>query len=119
MTDSSVLVNGRSFPTIAREAAAKYLDAGVLPIPLKSRTKIPALNDWPNLRPTHADLNQLFPAGVACNIGLILGAPSRGLLDADLDCRQSILAAQRLLLETGWVSGHRPSAPCSHGFYLC
>jgi hypothetical protein len=107
---------GRHFPTNVREAAALYLAKGILPIPLKPKTKIPALSDWPNLRLTIADLDRFFPADV--NLGVILGKPSGGLLDADLDCIWAIRAASRLLIPTGWISGHRPTAPCSHGFYL-
>jgi DNA polymerase-1 len=75
------------------------------------------LEDWPNLRPTPADLDRLFPKDRELNVGLLLGSPSQGLLDIDLDCAEAIAVAPLLLPATGWVSG-RAGRPRSHWWYL-
>jgi hypothetical protein len=105
-------------PTIldARGAAAVYLGLGAAPIPVHFRRKKPALSAWQRLRPTPADLDRLFPAGKKLNVGLLLGAPSAGLIDVDLDAPQAVAAGAELLPATGWVSG-RLSKPRSHWWY--
>ncbi len=109
--------NGTVLPT-RRAAAAVFLQAGRLPIPLPPRSKVPALKGWPDLRPTAADLDALFPDGMDGNLGLLLGAPSRGLLDVDLDSAEALAAADTLLPATGWVSG-RDGSPRSHRWFEC
>jgi hypothetical protein len=115
MTTATEQCNG-TFPAQARPAASYYLSRGVLPIPVGFRSKIPTAEAWEQLRPAEADLDTLFPSGTRLNIGLLLGEPSHGLIDADLDCPQSIAAAPFFLPLTGWVSG-RQSAPRSHYWY--
>src|SRR5207248_165410 len=99
-----------------RHAAQHYLRLGFTPVPLRAKTKAPRLNGWPQLQADGYDLDQLFPANTALNIGLLLGEPSRGLVDVDLDAVEAIRAAGHLLPETGWVSG-RASKPRSHYWY--
>ena len=101
----------------ARDAAARYLGQGWAPIPLPPRSKDPGRKDWQDLRPTAADLDALFPAGVERNVGLLLGEPSGGLVDVDLDCPEAVAAAPFLLPRTGRVSG-RAGNPKSHYWYL-
>jgi hypothetical protein len=108
--------NGTTFPQDVREAAACYLNLGRLPVPVPHRGKECFEPDWPNLRPTARDLDRLFPPGRPLNLGLLLGEPSSGLLDADLDCIEAIRAAPALLPSTGWLSGHQ-SKPRSHYWY--
>jgi DNA polymerase I-like protein with 3'-5' exonuclease and polymerase domains len=105
-----------TFPADARPAASYYLSRGVLPIPVGFRTKKPTEKAWERLRPVEADLDTLFPAGTRLNIGLLLGEPSRGLVDVDLDCPQALAAAPLLLPPTHWVSG-RKTSPRSHHWY--
>jgi len=88
----------------------------MVPIPVPWRSKVPHVKDWQHLRPTLADLDALFPPGVTLNVGLILGAPSGGLIDVDLDAPEAVAAAPLLLPATGWVSG-RPNKPASHWWY--
>jgi hypothetical protein len=106
-----------------RSSAAEYLGFGVLPIPVQYRGKKPwdhTTNklrfEWEKLRPTAADLDRLFPPRTPSNIGLLLGEPSKGLIDIDLDTPQAVAAAGVLLPPTGWVSG-RAGSPRSHYFY--
>jgi DNA polymerase-1 len=109
---STTTANGA--PRTVPEAARWCLGRGYAPIPLPPRSKQPTLADWPNLRVPEADVDRLFaPDG---NIGVLLGVPSRGLVDVDLDCPEAIRAAPVLLPPTGMLSGRR-SAPRAHWWY--
>ena len=99
-----------------RTAAAEYMSHGMVPIPLSPRSKRPLAANWQKLRPSTADLDRLFPLETEYNIGLLLGEPSDGLVDVDLDAPQAITAARFLLPWTGWVSG-RASKPESHHWF--
>ena len=52
-------------PGDTRRAAAFYLDLGLglapIPVPRRGRRKAPALGGWQALRPSHEDLDRLFP----------------------------------------------------------
>ena len=113
---TTAAANGR-FPTDCRQAATLYLERGVLPIPLHARDKKPIGEDWPERRPTAADLDALFPPPQTRNVGLLLGKPS-GLIDVDLDCAEATASAPFFLPPTGWISGRR-SSPRSHHWYRC
>ncbi|MCA9309574.1 MAG: bifunctional DNA primase/polymerase, partial [Phycisphaerales bacterium] len=52
------------------------------------------------------------------NIGLLLGTPSGGLVDIDLDCVEAVELAPQFLPPTVTVTG-RPSRPRSHWWYVC
>lgn len=102
----------------ARAAAANYLGMGFIPVPIPrvGRCKAPILEGWQDLRPSPDDLEDLFPPGQALNVGLLLGAPSGGLVDIDLDAGEAVAAGPLLLPPTGWVSGHK-NKPKSHWWY--
>jgi DNA polymerase I-like protein with 3'-5' exonuclease and polymerase domains len=101
-------------PRTAPEAARYHLARGELSVPVPPRTKKCVEPDWSSLRITEGNIDHLFqPNG---NIGLLLGEPSGGLVDIDLDCPEAIAAAPHLLPETDRVSG-RESAPQSHYWY--
>jgi len=51
------------------------------------------------------------------NIALILGSPSGGLIEVDLDCQEARQVASVFLPPTPMVSG-RASNPCSHLWYI-
>jgi Bifunctional DNA primase/polymerase, N-terminal/Protein of unknown function (DUF3987) len=87
-------------PLDVRQAAGYYLDRGWLPIPVPFKGKDPHFADWQLLRPTREDLDRLFPEGEPRNLGLLLGEPSRGLVDTDLDTPEAIAAAKYLLPPT-------------------
>lgn len=102
-----------SFPAVATDAAAAYLARGFAPIPLVAGSKRPAVADWPNYRAA-AETLVVFTEQ---NVGLLLGEPSGGLVDVDLDCAEAVRAADLLLPATGLVFG-RASAPRSHRLYV-
>lgn len=94
--------------------AAAYLRRDFAPVPLKPRSKTPAGGEgWQNARYSADDLT----AFENCGVGLLLGGPSGGLVDVDIDCPEA-LAAATLLPHTDMVSG-RHSAPKSHHWYRC
>jgi hypothetical protein len=104
-------------PDDVRAAAHYYRQRDFLPIPCGFKTKKPVLDAWEELRPSVEDLDDLFPAGVRRNVGLLLGKPSAGLVDADLDRMEAVIAAEQLMPKTGWVSG-RSGKPKSHYWYV-
>ncbi len=103
------------FPTAAPEAAELYLARGFMPIPLDGpRTKKVTRDGWPDERYAAAEA----AAFAGRNVGLLLGAPSNGLVDVDLDCPEAIRAAAVLLPRTDLASG-RAGAIRSHWWYAC
>lgn len=98
------------------KAAGDYLARGWIPIPIPPGKKGPVRKGWERLRPTPGDLPGLF-AG-AGNLGLLLGEPSGGLVDVDLDSAEARALADTFLPATGLEHG-RASAPRSHRWYLC
>lgn len=83
-------------------------------IPVPHGQKRPVLRKWQHLRLTADDLRNTF--GGQSNVGVLLGDPSGGLTDIDLDCRESVRLASRFLPPTELRSG-RSSSPCSHWFF--
>src|SRR5437660_6995740 len=79
--------------------AHDYLDRGFVPVPVEFRSKACKIRDWPNLRLGHAELEEAFRA--PCNVGIVLGEASGGLVDIDLDCAEAIALAARMLPPTG------------------
>jgi hypothetical protein len=97
-------------------AAATYLDCGWQPVPVRFRTKQPMVPNWPSFRPDRDALGQHF-GGELVNVGVLLGEPSGGLVDVDLDCPEALDLAPRLLPPTTSVFG-RPGRPASHRLYF-
>src|SRR2546422_6374111 len=98
------------------DAAREYLSRGWQPIPVPHRSKKPALKGWPDLRLTAADLARHFN-GQPSNLGILLGEPSGGLVDADLDCAEALHLAPAFLPPTGSCFG-RTSKRRSHWLYV-
>jgi hypothetical protein len=94
--------------------AEQYLARGWSPIPLEPGQKRPALPGWQHLRLAKADLAGHFSGGQ--NVGLLLGDPSGGLVDVDLDSPRARELAPEFLPPTGLMSG-RKSSPRSHWWY--
>src|SRR6266699_2493734 len=94
--------------------AHEYLDRGFVPIPVEFKSKACTLKDWPNFRCNHDELKALFRP--PCNIGVVLGQRSGGLVDIDLDCEEAIALAPHMLPPTGMIFG-RQSRPSSHWIY--
>jgi hypothetical protein len=100
--------------TDTRQAAREYLGLGWCPIPVPARLKNPGRENWQKERYTAADVGHAFdPAG---SIGLLLGDPSGGLIDVDLDCAPAIAAAPYFLPSTSMVHG-RASKRTSHYWF--
>jgi hypothetical protein len=98
-----------------RVIAAAYLDRGWAPIPVPLGAKNPGRSGWQHLRITQDTLAHHFSDHPG-NIGILLGTPSGGLVDIDLDCPEAIVLAPHLLPPTPARFG-RPSAPGSHWLY--
>ncbi len=98
------------------DAARAYTMRGFRCLPIPLREKGPRDKGWPDLRLKLEDLSEHF--GGAGNIGLLLGEPSGGLTDVDLDCPEAIELAPQYLPPTLAITG-RASAPNSHWWYLC
>jgi hypothetical protein len=96
------------------ERAHGYIRLGYSPVPIPARTKAPTIRDWPGLRITEAEVANYFSGD--SNIGIILGEASGGLVDLDLDCREAIELAAKVLPATAAVFG-RASKPRSHHEY--
>jgi hypothetical protein len=98
------------------EAASGYIARGWAPIPIPSGRKRPTLSGWPALRVSQATLSQYFN-GHSQNVGILLGAPSGGLVDVDLDAPEALQLSDEFLPPTASVFG-RPSKPLSHRLYV-
>jgi len=87
----------------------------VVPIPLLK--KAPTIKGWQNLRLELDDLAQYFDPQRPSNIGVLLGEPSGGLTDVDLDAPEAVTLAESFLPRTGSRFG-RPGKPGSHHLYV-
>ena len=99
----------------ALETAQRLHAAGVVTVPVAYKSKQPTPKGWQNFAPTAEDLPRYFKEPT--NIGLVNGARSGGLVDADLDYPEAVYFAY-LLPTTGSVFG-RASKPDSHRYYRC
>lgn len=101
--------------TTTLDAALAYFDHGYTPVPVPMRSKRPVFDEWQKYAPDADQIRRDFSNGV--NVGLLLGAPSRNLVDVDLDCREALILADAFLPETLAVSG-RKSSRRSHRWYI-
>jgi hypothetical protein len=99
----------------ALRAAERYVARGFAVVPVPSRKKGPVLEGWEGLRLGADELHEHFN-GNPQNIGLVLGAPSGGLVDVDLDAEETIRIAGRFMPPT--VTSGRQSSPHSHWWYV-
>lgn len=100
--------------TPALDMAREYVARNMRVVPVPAGSKEPVLKAWPELRLGQADLPAHFSNG--SNIGIILGTPSDGLVDVDLDCAEAELVARYFLPQTKMWSG-RDKRPRSHAWY--
>lgn len=100
--------------TRVARAARVYMERGWAPTPVRPRSKVPLLTDWPRRRLCAADLGLFSAVG---NVGLVLGPSGGGLVDVDCDWPEAALLAPELLPPTSLVHG-RPGHPGSHFWYL-
>jgi hypothetical protein len=102
-------------PATPLEAAREYVRRGWCVVPIPYKQKRPLLKEWEHLRLTDADLAAYFDQ--PANIGLILGEPSGGLVDVDLDCVEARAIAANYLPPTAAKTG-RAGAANSHWWYI-
>lgn len=77
-------------------------------------TKGPSYPEWNKLRLHEEDIGQVIDE--TDGISLLVGEPSGGLVDVDLDSPEAIAVAPYLLPQTGLLSGRRKN-PNSHWWY--
>ncbi len=98
----------------ALTSARDYRSRGWAPIPIKLREKGPTYQNWQNLVLDEAGVEARFAR--PCNVGVLLGDHSGGLVDVDLDCREAVEIADAIFPATPAVFG-RESNPRSHRLY--
>lgn len=103
----------RAKPTL--EAALDLRRRGWSVIPVPRGEKKPAIRGWEKLRLGEDEIQTAFADGE--NVGVLLGEPSAGLADVDLDCPEAVAVAAAFLPSTDCVHG-RPSNPGSHRWYI-
>src|SRR6516162_2083018 len=92
--------------------ALGYCQRGWSPIPVPLGRKAPSTPGWQELRITAAEASHHFN-DAPVNIGILLGDPSAGLVDIDLDCQEALESADRFLPTIEAIFG-RPTKPSSH-----
>lgn len=97
------------------EVAGNFFKLGWMPLPVPFKSKNPSFTNWSQFSITESVLSKHFGAKPQ-NIGVLLGTPSRGLVDIDLDCAETVLLAPLLLPDTGSTFG-RESKRRSHWLY--
>jgi hypothetical protein len=97
------------------DQARNYLRRGWQIIPVPAGQKQPMLKGWQDLRLTEDDLEAHFSEG-PINFGVLLGEPSGGLIDIDLDAPEAVQLAPYFLPSTDCIFG-RASKPRSHWLY--
>src|SRR5215211_2585725 len=85
-------------------------------IDLPSGTKNPGRPGWQNERYDEETIRRRVSGGPR-NLSVLLGEPSGGLVDVDLDCPEARKLAGRFLPPTGACFG-RASSPRSHLLYV-
>jgi hypothetical protein len=105
-------INGASSLDIAKS----YLGRGwsVIPVPLGK--KGPNIKEWEKLNITLESAPDYFD-GAPQNYGVLLGSPSGGLTDVDLDCDEARIIAPYIMPATGAIFG-RKSSRNSHRLYV-
>jgi len=101
-----------------REFALRMLELGRVPLPLTG--KAVTLPGWTKLTvPTVRErFDRLFPPGYTGNVGCLLGEASGGMVDLDLDCVESIRAAETLLPPSACRWGRASNPGPSHWAYI-
>jgi len=98
------------------DAARDYLRRGWRVIPIPAGIDYPLLPNWRELVLTPKDLPRYFSR--PCNIGVLLGKSSGGLVDVELADSTMVFVANRLLPQTDCVFG-TASVEASRRVYRC
>src|SRR6516165_9924585 len=105
-----------SAPRHASDYAREYARRGWNPVPVRFRGKKPIGEGWQTRVIREADVPKYFDRAPQ-NYGVVLGASSGGLTDADLDSREAVAIAPYVLPPTGALFG-RASNRGSHWLYI-
>jgi hypothetical protein len=97
------------------EIAQDYIARGWNPVPIPYRKKKPVTDGWQQRIVSTETAHQYFNSA-PMNIGVQLGANSRGLTDVDLDCPEACAIAPYILPRTDAMFG-RASARATHWLY--
>ena len=92
---------------------AEYMLRKWVPIRVEYKGKNPTVRRWQNQ--TILDVNT-DDFDDKCNVGIVLGEASGGLVDIDIDCQEALSIAHLFLPDTGVIFG-RKSKPRSHWLY--
>lgn len=103
------------------KAALEALKRGYMAIPVRDGSKKPYGGAWPHTRWTDPDevieAFERFKEEGASNVGLLLGEPSGGLVDVDLDHPKALRLRDHFLPPTNMRTG-RAGRPRSHCWYI-
>src|SRR5580692_4872870 len=80
-----------------------YIDHGFAPIPVRYKAKHPAIEGWTKLKIEKSDIETYFEE--PCNIGILTGKPSNGLVDVDIDDSDALRFAPYFLPDTFFIFG--------------
>jgi hypothetical protein len=101
--------------TSFQKNAKLYMQNSCSILPLEAHCKTPYRNfKWGTDKVTLKTLSN-YPS--VCNIGLILGAISGGIVDIDLDCMEAIIIGNKMFADL--VSFGRKSTPNAHRLAKC
>ncbi len=103
-----------SFRQRVLKQARAFLLRGFLVLPILPKRKAPRFRGWTTLRLREQDLERSF--GEADNIGAILGDPSGGLVDVDVDSAEAVVLASVFLPATERIHGRKTKRE-SHRWY--
>jgi hypothetical protein len=95
-----------------KEQARVYIQRGWSVIPVPRGKKGPVTDSWEDLRVKPEQVEEFFVG--ESNIGVLLGEPSGGLADVDLDCDEALYTGPALLPKT-LTSGR--SSKVTHYWY--
>jgi putative DNA primase/helicase len=101
-------------PTIYHDTIVRYMNIGFAPIPIKFKSKQPAIEGWTEVRIGVNEIEKYFVEPT--NICILTGAPSNNLIDVDIDDPEAARFAPYFLPKTHCVFG-RVSKPESHWLY--
>lgn len=101
----------------ARDIAKQLIELNLCPVPVDFKKKTPTVRDWQKLTCDEVSnrFEELFPENRQLNVGCLLGEPSGGIVDIDLDWPEDAELAPFFLPSTRGFG--RDGAPWSHWLY--
>jgi len=114
-TKSGASTHAPADASVQLAEAVRLLERGCAPIDVPHRGKNPNREGWQNERLTAGDLTERFN-GTPKNLGILMGEPSGGLVDVDIDAPEALALKDRCLPPTRSRFG-RAGKPNSHWLY--